>query len=197
MRKVLGCSSPSTHTRIYYPLSTSAHPATHPYLASQCSGGRGAGGPVARPHGRGTGKARGDLPAVQSCGQETQGAGKGEAERAFSVALQNKNALQSRVSPQPISKSSWPGGGLRIALGARGDCGPRRRGASVRPAAVPAGGRREPGAGWAIPGRAGARRGSARPRRGRAAAAACSQAAAPRSVLCLFVGRRLPHTRCL
>lgn len=33
--------------------------------------------------------------------------------------------------------------------------------------------------------------------RGPAAAAACSGAAAARSVLCLFVGRRLPHTRCL
>lgn len=154
---------------------------------------------MARPGGRGTGKARGDLPAVQSCGQETRGAGKGEAERAFSVALQNKNALQSRVFLSPADFevelarrwSEYCAGGQAGTVdpaSAESRCGqPRCRRA----------GGRAPGAGWAIPGRAGARRGSARPRRGRAAAAAGSQAAAPRSVLCLFVGRRLPHTRCL
>lgn len=195
VRKVLGCSSPRTHTRIYYPLSTSPHPPTPTWLVSARGVGGGAGGPVARPGGRGTGKARGDLLAVQSCGQETQGAGKGEAERAFSVALQNKKCF---------AKPSFSPADFEVELARRrseycagGEGGLRPPPARSLGAACRSAGGRAPGAGWAIPGRAGARRGSARPRRGRAAAAACSRAAAPRSVLCLFVGRRLPHTRCL
>lgn len=162
---------------------------THPYLASQCSGG-----PAARPGGRGTGKARADRPAVQSCGQETQGEGgwEGEAERAFSVALQNKNALQSRVSPQPISKSRWPGGGLSTVVGARGAVAPASAESRYgRPAAVPAGGRaggrRAPG------GRSRAGRGRGEARRGPGEAGpppppAPSLPRRARSSVCLLAG---------
>lgn len=141
---------------------------THPYLASQGSGGRwggggGGGGLVARPGGRGTGKARGDLPAVQSCGQETRGAGKGEAERAFSVALQNKNALQSRVFLSPADFevelarrwSEYCAGGQAGTVdpaSAESRCG--------QPRCRRAGGRREPG------GRSRAGRGRGEARRG-------------------------------
>ena len=71
-----------------------------------------------------------------------------------------------------------------------GQRGPSTRLALSRCTACRCASGRAAGAGWAIPGGAGARRGPA-------AAAARSRAAAPRSVLCLFVGRRLPHTRCL
>lgn len=160
VRKVLGCSSPRTHTRIYYPLSTSPHPPTPTWLVSARGVGGGQEGRWPDRAGGGQEKHVVTSSLSRAVDKRRRGRGRGRQNALFQLLCKIKNALQSRASPQPISKSSWPGGGLSIVLGARGDCGPRRRGVSVRPAAVPAGGRRAPG------GRSRAGRGRGEARRG-------------------------------
>lgn len=100
----------------------------------------------------------------------------------------NKNASPSLVSPGRSSslRSGWSSA---LCWGRRS---PRaaRAGAEARRGLprCPAGGRRAPGGrSWSGFGR---RSGEARP-------PPAPGAAARRSVLCLFVGRKLPHTRCL
>lgn len=181
---VPGSRTQTTYIRIYYS-PADPHPSTPPTTTwLKCSG---AGGLVARHGGRKAGQARGDLLTVPSCGQETRGLGRGP-ERTFPVALQDKNALQSRVSPLPISKSGWLGRGLGIVLRTRGHCRPGPHGVAVRPAAVPAGGRREPG------GRSRAGRGRGAARRGPGEARPPPPPPAPRlprrarSSVCLLAG---------
>lgn len=112
--------------------------------------------------------------------REDRGRAERRAERAFTVALQKKNALQNRVSPSRFRSVGGQEETAARCWGAGGDRRPGQLGEAAWPAAVPGGW--AAGAGWAIPGQARARRGRARPGLGRRLLPGCRAALGPQSV---------------